>query len=249
MRTKSWLLGAAFGAAAILGASQSSAQTSFSATYYTVSSTTPDFNGPPCGVQDCGQVYTNNANGEVTTTLGPDGLPVYNTGFGGEALLDIDPTTKELQWWSGTPDNSSPIILTSLNNGALFPSNGTGGSDSNGFQTATFTGQLDLSKGSNVTFNMSSDDDTFLAVDGHVIAQDGGIHPLGTGVSVTDYLASGTHDVEVFYADRHVVAAALEFSESVTAVPEPATWAMMLVGFGGLGVAMRARRKQSTATA
>jgi len=28
-------------------------------------------------------------------------------------------------------------------------------------------------------------------------------------------------------------------------VPEPATWAMMLVGFGGLGVAMRSRRRAS----
>jgi hypothetical protein len=26
-------------------------------------------------------------------------------------------------------------------------------------------------------------------------------------------------------------------------VPEPATWAMMLVGFGGIGMAMRRRRK------
>jgi hypothetical protein len=26
------------------------------------------------------------------------------------------------------------------------------------------------------------------------------------------------------------------------AVPEPATWAMMLVGFGGIGAAMRSRR-------
>ena len=32
-------------------------------------------------------------------------------------------------------------------------------------------------------------------------------------------------------------------------VPEPTTWAMMLVGFGGLGVAMRSRRKVSAATA
>jgi hypothetical protein len=36
---------------------------------------------------------------------------------------------------------------------------------------------------------------------------------------------------------------------SVTAVPEPATWAMMLVGFGGLGAAMRSRRKLVAATA
>ena len=32
-------------------------------------------------------------------------------------------------------------------------------------------------------------------------------------------------------------------------VPEPATWAMMLVGFGGLGMAMRSRRRQAVATA
>lgn len=32
-----------------------------------------------------------------------------------------------------------------------------------------------------------------------------------------------------------------------TTVPEPATWALMLVGFGSLGVAMRARRKVAVA--
>ena len=32
-------------------------------------------------------------------------------------------------------------------------------------------------------------------------------------------------------------------------VPEPATWAMMLVGFAGLGAAMRSRRKQALAVA
>ncbi len=32
-------------------------------------------------------------------------------------------------------------------------------------------------------------------------------------------------------------------------LPEPATWAMMLVGFGGLGVAMRSRRKTIPASA
>ena len=36
---------------------------------------------------------------------------------------------------------------------------------------------------------------------------------------------------------------------SVTAVPEPATWAMMLIGFGGLGAALRMNRRRTFATA
>jgi hypothetical protein len=35
----------------------------------------------------------------------------------------------------------------------------------------------------------------------------------------------------------------LVFFGTQTAVPEPATWAMMLLGFGGIGIAMRRRRR------
>ena len=40
------------------------------------------------------------------------------------------------------------------------------------------------------------------------------------------------------------------FSTAAEAVPEPSTWAMMLIGFGGVGlaVARRGRRQVATAT-
>ena len=36
---------------------------------------------------------------------------------------------------------------------------------------------------------------------------------------------------------------------SLTAVPETSTWAMLLLGFGGLGVALRRRRRSPVAMA
>jgi choice-of-anchor C domain-containing protein len=36
---------------------------------------------------------------------------------------------------------------------------------------------------------------------------------------------------------------------SISAVPEPATWAVMLIGFGGLGAAMRSRRSRRAVVA
>ena len=41
-----------------------------------------------------------------------------------------------------------------------------------------------------------------------------------------------------------------EISDVASAVPEPATWAMMIIGFGGVGSMVRsARRKQTAAFA
>ena len=55
------------------------------------------------------------------------------------------------------------------------------------------------------------------------------------------FLSNGTVTNET-HTSGNVLLAAL----SVTAVPEPATWGMMLVGFAGIGLAMRGRRRQRT---
>ena len=60
-------------------------------------------------------------------------------------------------------------------------------------------------------------------------------------------LPSGSHSFSVDYVEGNGSPSVLELD--VSSVPEPATWAVMLAGFGGLGVAMRSRRKQAAATA
>ena len=67
------------------------------------------------------------------------------------------------------------------------------------------------------------------------------------------FTADGASDMLSFLAtggpNSGVPPFALLDGVSVTGVPEPATWAVMLVGFGGLGAAIRSRRKQAAATA
>jgi hypothetical protein len=65
------------------------------------------------------------------------------------------------------------------------------------------------------------------------------------------FKADGSSDVLSFLAtggpNGSVPPFALLDGVSLTAVPEPATWAIMLVGFGGMGAAIRSRRKQALA--
>ena len=67
---------------------------------------------------------------------------------------------------------------------------------------------------------------------------------IGTGPIALSGLSG---DLKVGYWDSYYGDNSGSQTLSITAVPEPATWAMMLVGLGGLGVAMRARRRLAAA--
>jgi len=60
-------------------------------------------------------------------------------------------------------------------------------------------------------------------------------------------LGSGTYRLTFDGSGAANAAATGNFTFYAAAVPEPATWALMLLGFAGVGVAMRRRRKPALA--
>jgi fibro-slime domain-containing protein len=237
------------------------------ATYYTVAGS---YNGPDTGDSDfqtnpccIGSPYTN----EVTNTLGPDGLPVYNPGYnsptganpGAPTLYDVN-GKGELTWWS--PAQNSHVVYTGTgtvsipyDNPNFYAPNGIGtNGDGNGFQTAIFRGELVVPTTESVQFTFGADDDAFLALGNTVISQEGGIHGVDEAPVTTSILDPGTYDLTLFYADRHTTGAGLYFSVDTSGVtvtpppvsgtPEPSTWLLMFAGIGGIGLMLRQAKQK-----
>jgi hypothetical protein len=79
--------------------------------------------------------------------------------------------------------------------------------------------------------------------------------PLFTGVSDSAFSTNAAFAATLFTADEHYTITSLgegSFNGGIdisTAVPEPATWGMMLLGFVGLAFAFRNRRRVTAALA
>ncbi len=192
----------------------------------------------------------------LQSALGPNGMPVVNVGYGGPTLTDVNGATGELTWWnpalnSRVTATGSGIATNPVEDFSFFPPNGNGGSNANGFLTAVFSGVITLSTAQSVNFTFGGDDDIFLFVDGLVVGQLGGVHAYTEASPTTAVLAAGSHTFKAFYADRNTTDAAIKFRINtrdivVTPVPEPATWAMLILGFAMVGASIRtARRKAS----
>ena len=216
-------------------------------TYYTLTSANQDTGGTITGV----------VKGLVKSTLGPDGLPVESTPG---TFKDVN-AAGELLWWtpnsvSGTPwvlagtSHAYPSTVTlPFNITSNFFPNGSSGPNGGtvGYTSAELTGSFVTPAGGSVTFNLGSDDDAWVFVDGKLVVDNGGIHSFANTPTVVSGLAPGTNTIDVFFDERHVSQAGLFFNADVTinpSVPEPSTWAMMLLGFASLGFAgyRRARK-------
>jgi hypothetical protein len=246
--------------AAALGAAVVPANASQVAVFwYSIDPSTPDFNLTPCGnTQDCGQDF-NTSNPEVQSTMStgnpvPLGFLPVSAGNSNAGLAET--AGSPLQWWPASALEGHTIVNLPLGQNMFVPE-GTGSSDASAFQTAIIFGVVHVGAGGgSITFG--GDDDMFLALsdsNGHgmsIVDQLGGVHPFGT-TETYNITMPGNYVMEAFYADRHVVAAYADLEVTgpdisvtqLSAVPEPSTWAMMLVGFAGLGYAAYRRGGKS----
>ena len=70
---------------------------------------------------------------------------------------------------------------------------------------------------------------------------------LEAGSACTGTNSGSTVDVHSVFPGQHISQeGTVQFASVKSAVPEPATWAMMLMGFGAIGFAMRRRQKLTT---
>ena len=113
-----------------------------------------------------------------------------------------------------------------------------------------FTGSIFLNAGAN-NFTIAHDDGVQLAIAG--IAGFPLNAPLPTAPATTPFSiiapSAGTYTYTLSYGECCAGPAVLQWlyptGQPVGSVPEPATWAMMLLGFAGIGVAIRRSSKAS----
>ena len=112
---------------------------------------------------------------------------------------------------------------------------------------ADFTGDFTAPSTGSYNLTFGSDDASYLFVDGALFASDPNNHGFGTTTSPVS-LTSGVHTFELKYDNVFCCGAQVAFdldpnlAFTGSGTPEPATWGLMLVGFGGLGAMMRRRR-------
>jgi hypothetical protein len=151
--------------------------------------------------------------------------------------------------FSGSPSIESAVAATS--SGFLYDWNsGTipGYTPASVFG-ADFTGGLTVATAGTYELTLSTDDAGYLFVNNTLVISEPSAHPAYDTTALVS-LNAGYNSFEIQYDNLFCCGASTqlslgtgvtEVSATTGAVPEPATWALMLLGFGMVGYAMRTR--------
>lgn len=227
---------------------------SLTATYYVISENAPDvsaFIGGPS---------------MLAPTLGPDGLPMVNSA--GASTYQMVNSNNELEWWTpttGTGSNgawsvssftTNPFLPTSItlpySNSCMYSNTSATscGNDATDYLTAEYQGTFTTSAPTTFTYNACSDDDEYVYIDDMLVVDNGGVHGVTCTAPISITVGtSGTHTIDVFYADRDQTGAQLQLDFSALSInppgtsptPEPGT--ISLISLGILGLAGKIRKQ------
>lgn len=176
-------------------------------------------------------IWTNQATAASNATIAQAaglGTPTATTTVGAINFDSSNPNGYTIGGFLNNPVLPSAVATAGLNNTYML-----------------FTGSTYLNAGVN-SFSIPHDDglELFMTGIGTVLSHPGPTSPVTTPFNVTAPSA-GFYNFTMSYGECCGPPARLEFDVNgapVGGIPEPATWAMMLLGFFGLGAMLRRRR-------